>query len=89
MIVAIDGKRFDTTKAQDNWPLSHFDGHNLHEGHLYLSSQGTWYLETPSQWANGRRWEIIDPAVVIERYRQYFSQDEIAEIIQLAELDTE
>jgi hypothetical protein len=89
MIIAIDGKRFDTSKAQDHWHLHHFDGSNTHTGDLYLSSQGTWYIETPSQWANGRRWELIDPADVIERYSDYFTQEEIAEIIKLADLDTE
>lgn len=89
MIVSIDGKRFDTSKAQDHWEMRHWDGNNNHTGDLYLSSQGTWYLETPSQWANGRRWELIDPEVVIERYRDYFTQDEIGEIIELAKLETE
>jgi hypothetical protein len=33
--------------------------------------------------------ELIDPAVVIERYRGYFTDDQIAEIVQLAQLETE
>jgi hypothetical protein len=89
MIVAIEGHRFDTAKAKRSWPLSHFDGNNRHTGTLYLSSKGTWYIETPSQWASGHRWELIDPQDAIERYDQYLNQDELEEILGLANLETE
>lgn len=89
MIVAIDGKRFDTEKAKRTWDMSWFNGHNMLKGTLYLSSKGAWYIETPSQWANGHRWETIDPADVLERFGQYFSEEEKEEIIDLAGLETE
>jgi predicted heme/steroid binding protein len=88
-IVAIDGHRFETEKAKKSWELSHFDGHNRHTGRLYLSSRGTWYVSTPSQWSNGHRWELIDPATAIERYSEHLEQGEVAEILELAKLDTE
>ena len=86
MIIAIDGHRFDTTKARKTWNLRYHDGNNFHEGDLYLSSRGAWYIETPSQWSNGHRWELTD---VIERYSHYLSQTAIAEILELAKLETE
>lgn len=89
MIVAIDGHRFETTKAEAHFHLSHFDGHNRHHGDLYLSSRGTWYVATPSQWANGHRWETIDPAEALERYSEYLSDKEKDRILELAKLETE
>lgn len=90
MIVAISGHRFDTDKAKRKWTLSHHDGRNRHTGALYLSSRGTWYVETPSQWANGHRWETIDAAEAIERYgNDYLEDDEVKEILALAKLETE
>lgn len=90
MIIGINGHRFDTNKAHRHWQMACCDNHgNHHTGDLYLSSKGTWYVWTPSQWANRHRWELIDPQDVIELYRQYFSQDEIAEILTLAGLVTE
>ena len=88
-VIVIDGKRLDTDKARRTWDLSYHDGHNRHTGALYLSSRGTWYVETPSQWANGHRWELIDPAEAIERYPDSLSDEERAEILALAKLDTE
>ncbi len=68
MIVVIDGKRLDTDKAR-TWILDYSDEHaNWHRGELYLSSGGTWYVRTPSQWASGQRWELCDPTTVLERY---------------------
>lgn len=89
MIIAIDGRRFDTAKARKHYRLDHHDGRNRHTGDLYLSTRGTWYVETPSQWSNGHRWELVDPAVVVERYQDYLTQDEIVEILTLAKLETE
>jgi hypothetical protein len=88
-IIAIDGKRFDITKAKRTWELDHHDGRNRHTGTLYLSARGTWYVHTPSQWSNGRRWELIDPAEALERYQEYLSEDERAEIVALADLEVE
>jgi hypothetical protein len=89
MIVAIDGRRFDTAKAKAHYRLDYHDGRNRHTGDLYLSARGTWYVETPSQWANGHRWELIDPAVAVERYQDYLTQDEIVDILTFAKLETE
>ena len=88
-IIVIEGKRLDTDKAKASWDLGYFDGSNMHYGCLYLSSRGTWYIETPSQWANGHRWEIIDPMVAIERYGRGLDDDERAEIIEAAGVETE
>jgi len=88
-IIAINGHRFDTNKAKKHYELYYHDGHNRHTGDLYLSSKDTWYIVTPSQWANGHRWELIDPADAIERYAEYLSEDEIKEIMELAKLETE
>lgn len=90
MIVAIKGRRFDTDKAKRHWQLMRCDPQgNRHTGDLYLSSQDTWYIETPSQWANGHRWELIDPQDAVELYGGYLDQAEIADIIALAGLVTE
>lgn len=89
MIVAIEGHRFDTSKAKNTWDIGYHDGHNLLTGDLYLSSKGTWYVFTPSQWADGHRWELIDPADAIERYGEHLDDDVIEEIMALAKLDTE
>lgn len=88
-IIAIDGHRFDTDKAKHTWPLQYHDGHNNFTGELFLSSRGTWYVYTPSQWANGHRWELTDPADVLERYQDYLSEAEKIEILTLAKLETE
>jgi hypothetical protein len=89
MIVPIEGYRFDTEKAKEHWELMYHDGHNLLTGDLYLSSRGTWYVYTPSQWSNCHRWELIDPETAVERYCDYLSQGEITEILALAKLETE
>lgn len=88
-IVCTEGHRFDTKKAKGHWDLGYHDGNNLHLGDLYLSSKGTWYCYTPSQWSNGHRWEIEDAATLIERYGRGLSSDEKHEIIELAGLETE
>lgn len=88
-IITIDGHRFDTAKAKAHFELDHHDGNNRHTGDLYLSSKGTWYVYTPSQWANGHRWELVDPTTALERYHEYLTNDERAEIIKLADLATE
>ena len=88
-IECIDGHRFDTDKAQRHWTMWHFNGHNILTGDLYLSSKGTWYIYTPSQWSNGHRWEVVDPADVLERYGDYFDGEEKTEIMGLANLETE
>ena len=88
-IECIDGHRFDTDKASQHWHMHHFNGNNVLEGDLYLSSRGTWYLYTPSQWANGHRWEVIDPAELLDRYGDYFDDGEKADIMALAKLETE
>lgn len=88
-IVAIDGKRLDTRRCKRTWRMEHHDGSNLHTGDLYLSSRGTWYVYTPSQWANGHRWELIDPADVLERYQEYLTAAERAEIVELGALEVE
>ena len=88
-IVLIDGHRFDTEKAKREWDPSYHDGHNRFSGELYLSSKGTWYVHTPSQWANGHRWEIGDPADLIEQYGEGLDDEEREEIIALAGLETE
>ncbi len=53
MIIVIDGKRLDTDKAKAEFDLGYHDGRNSHCGTLYLSSAGTWYVWTPSQWRTG------------------------------------
>lgn len=88
-IQIIDGKRLDTAKAKRTWSLDYHDGNNLHYGDLYLSSKGTWYIETPSQWANGHRWELIDPVDAIEQYGRGLDDAEKAEILALAGRETE
>ena len=88
-IIIIEGKRLDTAKARKRWSLNYHDGSNMHYGDLYLSSKGTWYVYTPSQWGNGHRWELCDPAEAIEQYGQGLDDDERAEILALAEIETE
>jgi len=89
-IVVIDGKKLDTEKAKRSWSLDYADdSSNMHRGDLYLSSKGTWYIETPSQWLNGHRWELIDPVDAIEHYGHGLNDDERAEILKLAGQEVE
>jgi hypothetical protein len=88
-IVCIEGHRFDTEKAKRTWSLDFHDGNNMHYGDLYLSSRGTWYCETPSQWSNGHRWEIGDAGELVEQYGCGLDDDEKSEIFALAKLETE
>lgn len=88
-IVCTEGHRFDTEKAKRHWDLGYYNGSNLHTGDLYLSSKGTWYCWTPSQYGNGHRWEVNDAAVLVEQYGYGLASDEKREIIELAGLETE
>lgn len=89
MIVCIRGKRFDTDRAQKHWDLYYHDGSNGHTGDVFLSSKGTWYVYTMSQWGNGHRWELMSPEEILERLGHGLEEEEKKEIIQLAELETE
>ena len=89
MKIVLDGKCLDTSKAIHHWDMSHFDGRNQHCGDLYLSSRGTWYISTPSQWTTGHRWEMVDPREVVETYRRYFDEAETAQILALAGIEAE
>lgn len=79
MKIAIDGELFDTEKGQ-HWPLARWDGSNWSNGDLYLSSSGTMYVHTPSQWSDMRGWELVAPVGAVERYRDYLTDDDIEEI---------
>jgi hypothetical protein len=96
MIVVIGGRRFDTDKAKEHFALYYPlpgtappPGKKRLAGSLYLSSKGTWYVKTPSEFETGHRWELIDPAVAVTRYADYMRAEYLAEIIALAELETE
>lgn len=90
MKVTIGGHRFDTSKASHHWGLDRIDDNsNRHTGDLYHSSKGTWYVWTPSQWANQHAWMLIEPADALTEYDQYLTDEEKAEIAELAGLDWE
>lgn len=89
MKVTIDGHHFDTEKASGHWQLYNFDGNNQHTGDLYRSSKGTWYVWTPSQWANQHSWMLIEPSDALDQYDKYLNDDEKTEIAELAGLDWE
>jgi hypothetical protein len=88
-IIVIEGKKLDTSRAAKAWSLDYHDGSNLHTGELYLSSKGTWYVSTPSQWANGHRWELVDPVDAIERYGRGLDDEARAAILEAAGEATE
>ena len=89
MKVAIEGYRFDTDKAAHHYGLAYWDDHNWHNGALYQSSNGQWYVYTPSQWANMHSWELITAAEALERYDAYLEEEDKEEISQIASLDWE
>jgi hypothetical protein len=89
MNVAIEGHLFDTTKAKKHYELRYWDGNNWITGDLYQSSRGTWYVYTPSQWADRRSWELISIQEALERYREYLSEDEIDQIVDDENIETE
>jgi hypothetical protein len=80
MRLVIDGKRLDTEKAALHFNMSYWDGHNNINGDLYKSSKGHWYMLTPSQWESRKYWILTTPHEVIEVYRDFFDEDEIATI---------
>lgn len=87
--ISIGGHRFDTAKAQVTCDLEYWDGHNWHRGSLYLSSAGTWYVYTPSQWSNGHSWAITDAAEALEKYDRFLTEKDKERIAHLAGLDWE
>ena len=93
--ISIDGHLFDTDKAKASWLLHMVDGQsNVHSGKLYLSSKGTWYVYTPSQWGNCHSWmvlgELKDGArAALEEYSDYLGQDNINEIASLFDVEFE
>jgi len=89
MIVCIEGKRLDTDKAKAHWRLYYHDGNNAHTGDVYLSSKGTWYVYTMSQWGNGHRWELMSPEEILEQCGHGLEEGEKEEIIEIAKLETE
>jgi len=88
-IAIINNKKFDTTKALRHWSLNYFDGNNHHYGDLYLSSKGSFYCWTPSQWSNRHSWDTNSVDVLIDLYGQGLSDKEKAEILELAKIETE
>jgi hypothetical protein len=88
-IVVIGGKAFNTCKAQRRWVLEYHDGENYSRGELYVSSKGNWYLWSPSQWSNSHAWMLTSPVDAVEKYGKFLSQDEIVEILALANVETE
>ena len=87
--ISIDGHLFDAAKAKGKWLLHLVDGQsNVHSGKLYLSSKGTWYVYTPSQWENCHSWVIIGQGkdgaeAALKEYSDYLEQDEINEIASM------
>lgn len=89
MRITIDGHHLDTEKASHHWELDYWDDHNRHTGDVYRSSKGTWYVYTPSQWANQHAWRIMTPANILNDYDQYLTEDEKDEIADLATVEWE
>ena len=89
MKITIEGQRLDTKKASHHWDLYYFDGSNQHTGKVYLSSKGTWYVYTPSQWSNQHSWCLMDPPAILSEYDRYLEDEEKTEIAELAGLDWE
>jgi hypothetical protein len=87
--VAIEGQVFDTEKAKKHYELRYWDGNNWFEGDLYQSSRGTWYVFTPFQWGASSTWELITAQEAIEIYRDYLSEEEIEQIIEDDNIETE
>jgi hypothetical protein len=89
MKITIDGKRFDTDKAKQVWKLWYNDGSNIHTGEVYLSSGGSWYVYTPSQWSNQHSWVLSSPKDILNDYDKYLEDSEKEEIAKLGGLDWE
>ena len=89
-IVNIDGILFDTGRARKHYNLSWLDAHsNNITGDLYLSPKDIWYVNTPSEWANCHRWEILGgnkkegAKYALELYSDFLEKSEIEEIAQM------
>lgn len=89
MKLVIDGIRLDTDKASHHWDLWYNDGSNSFTGDVYRSSKGTWYMYTPSQWANRHSWVLMTPEEILSAYPEYLSDGTKAEIAELAGLGWE
>lgn len=86
MKIVINGHRFDAAKAKKHYTLEAFDDRsNRVTGDVYLSSKGQWYLETPSQWANGHYWMLSTAAEILSEYGSYLTESEKAEIATLGD----
>ena len=88
MKVTIDGIRLDTEKAKFSVTLYWLDDHsNQHTGEVYMSSQGQWYIYTPSQWGNQHRWELASPESILNDYDRYRTDEKKDQIASLGGLD--
>ena len=85
--IAIESKRLDTSKARHHWTLTHFDGHNMIYGDIYVSSRGQWYVLIPSQW--GESWELTTAAEALECYGHILKDEDRAEMATVGKLDWE
>lgn len=85
MRVIIGTRRLETTKAGTrDWALQRGLGVDA-EGMVYLSSDGTWYMLTPSTVVNLRQWRLTTPEEVLEKYGGYLTPLARQEIAELAE----
>jgi hypothetical protein len=90
MKVTILGERFDTDKAQRHWELLWVDERdNRHEGDVYQSSQGRWYVHAPDQGGHRQRWLLMEPAAILGEYDRYLTQEAKATIADVAGLEWE
>ena len=87
MKVTIDGVRLDTAKNTHHWELFWLDeSSNQHTGHVYVSSEGQWYVYTPSQWSNMHNWELSSAVEVLNQYDRYLTEEQKTSIADVSEL---
>ena len=87
--LTIESVHLATDLAVKSWPMYWHDGSNVHTGKVYLSSAGTWYVWTPSQWGNGHWWELSEPGEILNQWDRYLTTERKAEIAEEAGISWE
>ena len=89
MKVSIESVLFDTEKARLHISLAFWDGNNSQTGDLYVSSKGTVYALTPSQWSNLRSWVALTAAEAMNRWWDFMDEEDRETFAQITGLEAQ